>query len=341
MRSRPLPYIAAAVSATFALVGATSAMGAGSGEQAQAQTSANWAGYAVSSGTEERRFTHVAGSWVQPSADCSSGQGTAAFWVGLGGASGQSQGLEQVGTELSCGDGGQAQSSAWYELIPAAPVPLDLTIKPGDHISASVTVNGTAVTVSLSDQTSGKSVTKHVSTNNIDVASAEWIAEAPSACTAEGCTPMPLANFGNVTFTNTSATTADGHTGSISDPSWTAQPLQLGNEGDNSADAVTTTLDNSGSFSVSWSGAQQITDPSTSSGDGYGYGGGGTSDPSAGSGGYSDGSGGYSDGSGGYDPGANGYGGGGYWDGGGSYDGGGYPYGYGSGDGGTVYLYGG
>ncbi len=202
-----------------------------------------------------------------------------------------------------------------------------------------MTVNGTAVTVSLSDATSGKSVTKHVSTNNIDVASAEWIAEAPSACTAEGCTPMPLSNFGNVTFTNTSATTADGHTGSISDPSWTAQPLQLGNAGDDSADAITTTLDNSGSFSVSWSGAQQITDPSAGSGD-DGYGGGGATDPSAGSGD------GYGYGGGGSDPSADGYGyggggDGGYWDGGGSYDGGGYPYGYGSGDGGTVYLYGG
>ena len=171
-------------------------------------------------------------------------------------------------------------------------------------------------------------MTKHVSTNNIDVASAEWIAEAPSACSAEGCTPMPLANFGNVTFTNTSATTADGHTGSISDPSWTAQPLQLGNEGDDSADAVTSTLDNSGSFSVSWSGAQQVTDPSTSSGDGsgsadgYGYGGGG-----------------YDPGAGGYGYGGGGNSGGGYWDGGGY--GGGYPgYGYGGGDG-SGYLYGG
>jgi Peptidase A4 family len=322
MRSRPLPYIAAAVSATFALVGATAATAATSGEQAQAQTSANWAGYAVSSGSEERRFTHVAGSWVQPSADCSSGQGDAAFWVGLGGANSGAQGLEQVGTELACGDGGQAQSSAWYELIPAAPVPLDLTIKPGDHISASVTVNGTAVTVSLSDETSGKSVTKHVSTNNIDVGSAEWIAEAPSACSAEGCTPEPLANFGNVTFTNSSATTADGHTGSISDPSWSAQPLQLGNNGDGAADAITTTLDNSGSFSVSWSGAQQVSDPSAGSGDGYGYGGGGGYDPGAGGYGYGGGDPGYGSGYPGYGSGDPGYGYGGY----GYGDGSGYLY---------------
>ena len=38
---------------------------------------------------------------------------------------------------------GTAEYYAWYELVPAAPVKLDLAIKPGDHIAAKVNVNGT------------------------------------------------------------------------------------------------------------------------------------------------------------------------------------------------------
>src|SRR5438270_5805075 len=60
---------------------------------AQQATSENWAGYAVQSKTG-RDFSSVSGSWTQPSISPSSGEGASAFWVGLGGASQQSQALE-------------------------------------------------------------------------------------------------------------------------------------------------------------------------------------------------------------------------------------------------------
>jgi hypothetical protein len=315
MRNRQLPYYAMAVTAAAALVGASQARGATTD---QAVVSQNWAGYEAAASTTDQRFSKVSGSWVQPNADCSSGQGDAAFWVGLGGGNDGAQGLEQVGTEIDCSSGGQGESHAWYELIPAAPVDLDVAVKPGDHISASVSVDGNDVTVSLTNKTTGKSTTRNLTTDNIDVSTAEWIAEAPSQCGSEsGCTPVTLANFGSVAFSNASAT-ANGHTGSISDSQWSSAPLQLSAADGTSGGATPGSLSSDGSsFSVAYSGDQQVTDPSA--GGGYGDGAGGgvyvvPGDP------YSDG---------GY-----GYGGGNPYGNGGGYGDGGYSYGWGGGYGG-------
>jgi hypothetical protein len=284
-------------------------------------SSANWSGY-VAGGTT---FSNVSGSWVEPEANCSSGQGYSSYWVGLGGASGQSQALEQTGTEMDCSGSGSGSHHAWYELVPAGPVNLDLNISAGDHMTGKVTVNGTNVTISLSDETTGQSVTKNLQMDSPDSSSAEWIAEAPSQCDGSGCQPLPLADFGNVSFSNSTAT-ANGHTGTISDSNWSSQAVQLdGGSGDgfvsdtSSATAAPSSLSSDGSsFSVSYgSGGGQTTT---------------TGDPSATGSGYGGGSGyGYGDGSG------YGYGGGiGYGDGSGyGYGDGGativVPYGYGDG----------
>jgi len=268
------------------------------GSQAQEATSANWAGYAV--GDTSSPFSSVSGSWVEPTDDCTGGQSDAAFWVGLGGTAEQSDSLEQIGTEADCSASGNADYFAWYELVPSAPVRLGLAIQPGDHVSARVAVSGTNVTVSLSDQTSGQSVTKTLQMSDPDTSSAEWIAEAPSTCGGSGtsdCQPLPLADFGNVTFTSASAT-AGGHTGTISDSSWSAQPVELSGgysgarfgfsdpafasgsaSGQSSASASPTTLSSDGSsFAVSWS-ASSLQSPATASGGdaagGGDYGGGG------------------------------------------------------------------
>ena len=276
MRSILAPYGAVAAVVTFALAGAASARA--DTTDGQALTSANWAGYEVDASSPDQQFSKVSGSWVQPNADCSSGGGDAAFWVGLGGGGSGATGLEQVGTEVDCSGEGDPQSQAWYELIPAAPVPLDLTITPGDHVSASVEVEGNAVTVALKDDTTGKGVTKNLTTQNIDVSSAEWVAEAPSACDSEsGCQPVTLANFGQVAITNASATAAD-HSGTISDPQWSGSPLQLAAADGASGGAMPSSLsDNGGSFTVAWQqGATQSTQPDPSAGGhGGGYGGGG------------------------------------------------------------------
>ena len=223
-----------------------------------AQPSANWAGYSATGA----QFSKVSGSWVQPEASCDSGTGDAAFWVGIGGATEESSALEQTGTEVDCSSGSPVYS-AWYELVPAASVPVDLEVNPGDHMSASVGVDGTQVSIALSNDTTGRSFTKTLSMDSPDTSSAEWIAEAPSACQVSSCQTVPLADFGTVAFTDATAT-GDGQTGTAAQ--WGAQPMQL-SDATAAAGAVPSTLDG-GAFSVAW----QSSDATQTSGDGSGYG---------------------------------------------------------------------
>jgi hypothetical protein len=288
--------IAAAATGFAALTAAT----ASADVATQAAVSQNWAGY-VAGGTQ---FSSVSGSWVQPAAKCGSGQTYSAFWVGLGG-SGQSSSLEQAGTQADCTADGATDYYAWYELVPAAPVKLDLAISAGDHVNGKVTVSGTTVTVSMADETTGQSATKTLQMDSPDTTSAEWIAEAPSACDGSGgCQPLPLANFGTVRFTGASAT-ANGHTGPISDPSWSAQPVELGSDGASdvryapdqpTAGANPSSLSSDGSaFSVAYQAASGTSGTADGSGDygyddgGYGYGSYPGGEGSYGYGGYPDG----------------------------------------------------
>jgi hypothetical protein len=306
---------------------------------AQQAASENWAGYVAHSNLGNGQFSNVSGSWVEPSVSSSTSQGYSAFWVGLGGSSNQSQALEQVGTSADTVDG-QTQYYAWYELVPAPETKLNLAVHPGDHMTGKVSVSGTTVTISLSDQTTGQSVTKQLQMSNPDTSSAEWIAEAPSSEGGSGdYQPLPLADFGKVTFTSASAT-SDGHAGSVSDPNWSLQQVQLTSSGgsggwagggagiagggngfvstQSGAGAETSSLSGDGSsFSVAWtsdgsavsgsgSGSSSSDAAGSSGGDPYGYGGGGGSVVVIPGGGYGYGGYGYG-GYGGYGYGGYGY----------------------------------
>ncbi len=317
-------HLFATLAATAAVTG-LSAGPASADAASQEQVSQNWAGYVAGGSSSDTQFSSVSGSWVEPTAKCSSGQTYSAFWVGLGGSGNGSGALEQTGTQADCTADGGTDYYAWYELVPAAPVRLDLAIHPGDKIAAKVGVSGSNVTVSLSDQTTGQSTTKTLQMEGPDSSSAEWIAEAPSSCDGSGsCQPLPLTDFGSVQFTSATAT-ADGHTGTINDPNWTASPIVLGSggstdvslgAGSSSAGASPSGLSSDGSaFSVS---VQQSASSGSSSGGSGDYGGGGGD----GDGGYPGADGGY--GYGGYPGSGDGYGG---YPGGGGYGYGGDGYG--------------
>lgn len=194
---------------------------------ADTSTSQNWSGYAVHQ--TGLTFRKVSGTWRQPQATCSQGQQTySAFWVGLGGFSLTSTGLEQIGTEVDCTASGSPQLYAWYELVPATSQPVRMTIRAGDQLSATVEVLGSKVTLTLADRTSHASFTKTLSDRTIDVTSAEWIAEAPSACLGNTrCRTLPLADFGSLQFTGAAVQTAGGRTGVISSPLWTTTKILL------------------------------------------------------------------------------------------------------------------
>jgi hypothetical protein len=216
--------------ATTGSTGSTGTSGSTGSSASNPSVSSNWAGYAVTGPAGlARHFKHLTGSWVQPAATCTPGSSSySAYWVGLGGFSQSSRKLEQVGTEADCDTSGVASYYAWYELVPSAPVTLKLAIAPGDTIRAAVSVKGAYVTVTLADQTRGTRISKRLHFAAPDTSSAEWIAEAPSACNSTGaCEPLPLADFGTVDFSDAETRIADGHSGAISNPYWSAEPIAL------------------------------------------------------------------------------------------------------------------
>lgn len=218
IRSRAL--LGAAV--TVALLSAVAATA-----QADTITSDNWAGYAAHG--NNTHFKQVSAAWVQPKATCTGGNVTySSFWVGIGGYDLNSSAMEQMGTELDCNGNGTQAASAWYELVPAPPRAIDMTVRSGDVITSTVDVVGDQVSLKLVDTTRHESFTKTIADHSIDTTSAEWIAEAPSDCSGSNCTTLPLADFGTATFGHASATTTTGRTAPIVSSLWSTTKLLLG-----------------------------------------------------------------------------------------------------------------
>jgi Peptidase A4 family len=240
------------------------------------ETSSNWAGYVVTPvdattsttsttpaappvSPTPTTFTSVTGSWVQPGVSCTKSRATyAAFWVGLGGFSPTSQALEQIGTQATCTAVGKKKYSMWYELVPAASVPIKFKVFPGNALTASVKVNGTQVTLQIRNLTRKTNFTKTLFMAAPDLSSAEWIAEAPTGCNASGCAQLALAKFSTLTFTKASATTSDDHTGTISDTSWSPTVINLEESASDPLATETTGAlpsplsTNGGSFAIAW-----------------------------------------------------------------------------------------
>lgn len=165
-------------------------------------TSSNWSGYAVESPSQ---FTDAQGTWTEPSVTCPSNSAQyAAFWVGIDGYSSNS--VEQLGTDSDCNGRNRPSYYAWYEMYPAYSVELSPTtypVKPGDTLSASVSVSGTTFTLTIASSRGWTYTTKQ---NGAGLAqsSAEWIAESPEICSRR-CTLAQLSDFGTVNFSNSDA----------------------------------------------------------------------------------------------------------------------------------------
>ena len=188
------------------------------------EVSSNWSGYVATNAS----FSSVTATWMQPRAVCGSGDAGAAsaFWVGLGGYDPSSQVLQQIGTDSDCDDSNQPSYYAWYEIIPAPPVKINLKIFPGNVITTSVNIRGTDVIFQIKNRSRNTVFTTHQTVAHPDQTSAEWIAEAPALCSQYSCRPVPLANFGSVAFTRIAAL-GDGYGGTLTQSSWTTVPIQL------------------------------------------------------------------------------------------------------------------
>jgi Peptidase A4 family len=207
-----------------------------------------WAGYVAR--TSNGSFEAVRGTWVQPRITCNRPGSSAAIWIGLGGATGESRALEQVGTSADCSERGESFYSAWYQLFPASPVELPVTIRPGDTVAANAAVAGNVVALALRNVSSGASFSTELWMRSPETDSAEWILEAPSACFTI-CVQLPLADLGRVAFTGASTTVAT-HTGTIGDRAWSARKLDIASSRRGRV-AVSTPLSGYGSsFAVIW-----------------------------------------------------------------------------------------
>jgi Peptidase A4 family len=271
IRARAAAPLAVALVCAFGAPTATAGVWHGPGAFASdsaTEVSTNWAGYAVaaSATAAAKPFASVTGRWVQPAATCRSAEPTySAFWLGLGGFARGSFAVEQAGTQANCAFG-RPTYVAWYELFPAPPVNLKLRVRPGDLLSATVSVAKHTVVVRLRNVTTHKLFTKRLRMRRPDLSSAEWIAESPTGCDYLGnCTTLPLTNFGTVDFSRSSAT-VKGHKGRISDPVWSATAIELHGDLNDpehpsqaGANAIPGALGpDGGSFTVSW---QELTPP--------------------------------------------------------------------------------
>jgi hypothetical protein len=114
--------------------------------------------------------------------------------VGIDGFNNSS--LIQTGTESDFVNG-SAHYDAWWEILPAAETVITtIAVRPGDHMTASVTHgSGTSWTIKIADTTTGRSFST-VKTYTGPRTSAEWIEEAPTV----GGHIATLANYGRTIF---------------------------------------------------------------------------------------------------------------------------------------------
>jgi hypothetical protein len=188
--------------------GTSAASGALAAHGIRYATSTNWSGYAATSGT----YTSVSASWTEPTGTCSRSTQYSSFWVGLDGYNSGS--VEQTGTDVDC-SGGSARYYAWYEMYPAYPVNYSNTVRPGDHLNASVKYLGNnQFSLFIGDTTRGWSHTTTASLSGAARSSAEVIVEAPSSTSGV----LPLADFGTASFTGSTANgSAIGNAGGVTE----------------------------------------------------------------------------------------------------------------------------
>src|SRR5436190_689328 len=157
---------------------------------AKTNQSSNWFGY--NQGTLEQGgtlFHSISGDWTVPSASqhTRGADEYSSTWIGIGGGCidasctvGDNT-LIQTGTEQDVDSSGHPSYSAWWEIIPAPSISIDMTVGAGDHMHASVAetvANSNVWQITLQDVTRNETFTTTVPYTSTH-ATAEWIAETP------------------------------------------------------------------------------------------------------------------------------------------------------------------
>jgi hypothetical protein len=160
------------------------------GRHANMTQSTNWMGYdqgALEQGG--KLFNAVTGDWTVPTAtQHTAGQSeSSSDWIGIGGGcvdagcTATDSTLIQTGTEQDVSSSGTPSYSAWWEIVPAPSLTINMTVGPGDHMHASaaeVVPNSNVWTITLQDVTRNETFTTTVPYTSTH-ATAEWIQETP------------------------------------------------------------------------------------------------------------------------------------------------------------------
>jgi hypothetical protein len=112
--------------------------------------------------------------------------------------------LIQTGTEQDVASNGAASYSAWYELIPAPSMTVNMAVKPGDHMHAAIAQTLPGLwKITLQDVTTGKTFSTTTPYSSSE-GSAEWIEETPLVIgTNAGFAALP--NLSTVSFNSATA----------------------------------------------------------------------------------------------------------------------------------------
>ncbi len=154
--------------------------------------SSNWSGYALSGSAGQ--YNNITGSWIVPAVQPSKSPSYSSSWIGIDGFNNSN--LIQTGTEQDYYNG-SAHYDAWWEILPAAETVItNMTVKPGDHMTAAIKNDGNGNwTITINDVTQNETFTTTQAYAG-PAESAEWIQEAPTI----GGHVATLANYGQTTF---------------------------------------------------------------------------------------------------------------------------------------------
>ena len=176
--------------------------------------SQNWAGYAVTRG----KFKRIRASFYVPIMNCSIAPNTfSSHWVGLDGFN--SNTVEQAGIEADC-HGSTESVFAWREVFPHPEQPFNMTIRPGDSITAKVSFRNGRFKMRVKDNTTGehRTVRQQCASTTCRRSSAEVISEAPTVSGKQSS----LADYGAQAFSGISIRNSNGQTGGIRSSHWNA-----------------------------------------------------------------------------------------------------------------------
>ena len=168
-------------------------------EDNQSITSSIWSGYVVNTdlGNPQPLVTYVNASWIVPSTFATSTDTYSSAWIGIGGFQ-PDRSLIQTGTEHDYVNGREFYS-AWYEILPDQAIRIEeMSISPGDLISASIELTNPQTNewkIEIKDITKNQEFSIDLIYNSSKI-TAEWIVERPTVNNQISS----LANFGTLSF---------------------------------------------------------------------------------------------------------------------------------------------